>query len=95
MTTRCWLEINRGDFMERRNVRSDGEVGVAAGACPGCQAEPFQIRGGNMRELSRDTYISNGRCVACNDAVGYIYARVSTIFGIREDMEVGLRARVY
>ena len=96
MTT--WIEIQRRDGIDRRNVTPGDGAGTAEGACPGCGTEPFLVRGGNMTRLPDDrTYRAGGRCVSCNDPVGYIYWRTNTIFGLEEDeavLEHG-RARVY
>lgn len=91
------LEIQRRDGIERRNVRSLGDVGEAEGACPGCLATPFLVVGGGMQNIDDRTVRANGRCQSCGDAVGYIYAERATIFGAEEDravLEMG-RARVY
>lgn len=93
---RCHLEIQTTSGIDRRKVTPDGRVGIAAGACPGCKAEPFRVQGGNRRIHDRETYVADGRCVDCGDAVGYIYARVETVFGLEEDRNVlEGRERVY
>ena len=94
---KVWLEINRANgSIEKRNVDPQGHVGVAIGACPGCNVEAFVIVGGNRRIENRDTYKADGRCKQCGDAVGHIYAKVDTFFGIEEDERVlHGRARVY
>lgn len=92
---RCWLEIQTTSGIDKRDVKPGGEVGAAQGKCPGCAAEPFLVRGGNMRIHDDETWVANGRCVNCNDPVGYIYARVETVFGLEEDEAVRQRARVY
>ncbi len=50
-----------------------------------------------MRIKDEQTLMSDGRCVKCHEAVGYIYARPDTIFGLTEDANVLIhgRARVY
>jgi hypothetical protein len=95
MTT-ITLEINRSTGIEVRAVRSLGRVAEADGACPGCNVAPFLIVGSGKHRHSRDTYRAGGRCKACGDAVGWIYAKVDTIFGTEEDDAVlNGRARVY
>lgn len=97
---KCWIEINRsGGRVEKRTVKPGEVVGTATGECPNpeCKANPFYVKGANMRPMSDDrTYKSDGYCAACGDPVGYIYARPSTIFGLEEDERVIYgRARVY
>lgn len=100
MTAQCWLEINRQSGIERRDVRPLGynsTIGIADGACPGCKSEPFEVRGSNLRIRDEQTYVANGRCRQCGDAVGYMYAKGDTLFGLEEDrnvLQMG-RARVY
>lgn len=91
------LEIQRRDGIERRNVRSLGDVGEAEGACPGCLATPFLVVGGGMQNIDDRTVRANGRCQSCGDPVGYIFAERATIFGAEEDRAVLVRgrARVY
>ena len=89
---RIWLEIQRSTGIDRRDVKPLGKVGEAAGECPGCGAAPFLVVGSDHR-----TFVANGRCKACNDPVGYLYARGDTLFGLEEDravLEFG-RGRVY
>ena len=93
---KVWLEVQRRSGIDKRNVRPDGRVGIATGQCPACNVRPFRIMGGNLRRHDDRAYIANGRCVDCGEAVGYIYHRPSTIFGIEEDQRVlHGRARVY
>lgn len=99
MTARVHLEIQRAAGVDVRHVRPAGDVGVADGACPGCGCTPFEVRGANLRtdpNRRHDGRMSDGRCVACGDAVGHIYAIVDTIFGIEEDDRMlNGRAMVY
>jgi hypothetical protein len=91
MNTAIRLEIQRVSGLDVRRVKSEGHVGIAAGACPGCKAEPFYVKGSSLRpnpNRPHDEKMSDGRCVSCGDPVGYIFARVSTIFGIEEDERV-------
>lgn len=93
------LEIQRESGIDRRSVRSEpgAPVGVAEGACPGCGATPFLVHGEGLTRHTTDTYRANGRAKCCGDAVGYLYAKVDTLFGIEEDdavLRFG-RARVY
>ena len=93
-----YLEIERHSGDERRDVVSsqNAQVGIAAGTCPGCGVAPFRIVGaGLFREGYR--WKSGGKCVACQDSVGWIYAEPDTIFGEEEDraMLVHGRPRVY
>ena len=98
-----WLEINRTSGIEKRLVTSDegGGTATAEGACPGCGAIPFRIAGGGKERDPRspdDTYRSGGRCMSadCAAPVGWIYQKVSTIFGLEEDERVLRgRCRVY
>lgn len=42
---KLWLEIQRTSGVDRRDIKPDGMVGIASGACPGCGAEPFMVQG--------------------------------------------------
>ncbi len=66
-------------------------------ACPHCSAvAPMAVAGKNMRIASDDrAYESDGHCQECDKQVGTIRAEVQTIFGLREDIAVGQRCRVY
>lgn len=93
---RVWLEINRDSGIERRHVKPGPVVGTVDGACPGCAAEPFLIKGHGARRHDERTHRAGARCVSCDDPVGYVYARVDTIFGLEEDERVlHGRCRVY
>lgn len=95
---RCWLEINRaGGIIEKRKLTPDGGRALAEGACPGCKAEPFYVAGSDPQHMPDDrTLRSNGRSLCCGDAVGYLYARPDTVFGLEEDRNVlHGRCRVY
>ena len=83
------LEIERLSGIDDRAVSRDG---IAAGACPGCKAEPFRIAT-HPPERGR----AGGRCVACNDPVGWVYEEPDTLFGKEEDDAILVhgRARVY
>lgn len=91
------LEILRHSGPELRRVDPAGEVGIAAGPCPGCGVEPFAVVGGGLVRVDADTWRAEGHCQACGDPVGYLYARRDTLFGAEEDaavLEHG-RSRVY
>lgn len=91
-----WLEIQRMSGVDRRAVHSDGGLcATAEGACPGCGAEPFLIQGTGRHRFNRDTYKAGGVSKCCSQNVGWIFAKVDTLFGIEEDEAVGARARVY
>lgn len=93
-----WLEINRSTGIDCREIKPDGVAGIASGACPGCGASPFLVQGhGRSRNGSSDTYRAAGTAKCCGDAVGYIFAKVDTLFGLEEDEAVMLngRSRVY
>ncbi len=93
MANVIYLEINHAAGTEQRAVKSYGNFAEAEGACPGCKADPFYIQGGGRIRISDDTYRANGRCRNCDDAVGYIFAKVETIFGLEEDENMLLRSR--
>jgi hypothetical protein len=100
MTARYWLEINYRSGVELRDVRPlsyNSAIGIADGACPGCKSEPFEVQGSNLRFHDNQTYVANGRCRQCGDAVGYLFAEADTLFGLEEDRNVLImgRARVY
>jgi hypothetical protein len=94
-----WLEIQRSTGVDKRAVRSErgSPVGTADGACPGCGTEPFLVQGDGLRRHTHDTYRANGRSKCCGDAVGYLFAKTDTLFGLEEDDAVLRhgRARVY
>jgi hypothetical protein len=95
----CWLDIERSGGIDRRDVdvHPQGLYGTADGACPGCHAEPFRIQCEPIEPVDSHTDRAGGRCMNCNDPVGWVYCDRSTIFGREQDREViefG-RARVY
>lgn len=95
--SRFYLEIQTKRGIDTRSITPGPKIGIAEGACPGCKTEPFRVHGGNRRAHSRDTWIADGRCVDCNDPVGYLYEKTATFFGVKEDenMLVNGRCRVY
>ena len=94
---KVWLEIQRTAGIDRREVKGGESFGVAQGKCPACGAEPFQVQGNGTHRMPDDrTLRAGGRCRNCSEAVGYIYARPNTIFGLEEDERVlHGRCRVY
>lgn len=87
--TVVWLEIQRANgTVDKRAIDPQGHVGIASGACPGCGANPFCVVGGNKRIHNPNMLKADGRCKKCGDAVGYVFARVDTIFGLEEDRAV-------
>ena len=93
---RVWLEINRASGIEVRPVIPGPTVGKAEGQCPGCGVTPFLIKGTGIHKHDERTMRAGSHCVACDDPVGYVYARVDTIFGLEEDRRVlAGRCRVY
>ncbi len=100
--TRFWLEIQRADGIDVREVNAPvdlGEPGLATGACPGCGCKRFLVRGSDLRPAGHDVLKANGRAVCCGDPVGYLFATVETVFGTKEDRNMldkdHVRARVY
>jgi len=97
-----WLEIQFRDRSEEHEVRADpdnNQVGVVNRACPGCAAFPLLIHASSpVIAVGRPGVIQgNGYTRCCGDAVGYVYAKRETLFGLEEDravLEFG-RARVY
>jgi hypothetical protein len=94
MASRLVIERFSGD--EERRVSHDGTVD---GACPGCAAVPFMIVTPPLEDFEPGEKRAGGRCVVCNDPVGWVYVteRDGSIFGEEEDrnvLELG-RARVY
>lgn len=92
---KVWLEmegVGRRDLIEKTPTR-----GTFAGACPACDASPFEVAGIGSRIHDRYTYAAEGFCLACKELVGTMYARMATLFGIDEDELVLThgRARVY
>jgi hypothetical protein len=94
---KIWLEIQRRDGTEHRDVTPDGKSGVADGECPSCNIWPFLIRGCGVPQDSNGIRKAGGYCIACEEPVGYIYAEVGSIFGPEEDAAILQhgRARVY
>ena len=94
-----WLEIQRRDGTETREVtvHRQGIYGIVEGNCPGCTCHPFHIHCEPRERVDAETDRAGGRCMRCNDPVGWVYQRRGTIFGAEEDravIEFG-RARVY
>lgn len=106
---KCWLEIQHEDgSVEKRSVvpGPDNAYGVVEGKCPGCPdwlgrqpSGEFRIATEPPENFKRDVVRAGARCTVCNDAVGYCYAEVDTIFGTEEDRAMlgkdHQRARVY
>lgn len=93
---KIWLEIQRSTGIDRRQVTPDGTHGIATGVCPGCGATPFMVQGHGRHRHTHDTLRAAGTATCCGDSVGYIYAKMDTLFGLEEDEAVlNGRARVY
>lgn len=61
-----------------------------------CGCGSFQVAGvEGTTTHDHDTYRSDAVCVGCGAACGTLEAKVNTLFGIGEDIAVGLRCRVY
>lgn len=98
MSAACRLEIQHADSVDVRTVHPAPGADRARvdGKCPSCGVEPFFVAGGGMHRHSRDTLRAGGRSMCCGEAVGWIYAKVDTLFGLEEDQAVlNGRARVY
>ena len=100
MAAKIWLEIQRRDGIETRDVRPNPETAdnaIVDGACPSCACEPFYVKGTHPRRMPDDrTLRSGGYCLHCGDPVGWIYAQPDTLFGLEEDDRVlHGRCRVY
>jgi hypothetical protein len=91
-----WLEIQRANGIDRRDITPANDVGIADGTCPGCGATPFLVQGHGI-EATGGLYRAAGTAKCCGDSVGYLYAEEQTIFGAEEDRAVLSfgRARVY
>lgn len=93
------LHIEQRSRIDQRAVVVDSvaRLGVAEGTCPGCGAQPFQIRCEPSEHIDSETERAGGRCLRCNDPVGWVYERQGTIFGAEEDraMTQFARSRVY
>ena len=106
---KAWLVIQHEDgSIDKRAVVPcpDSAYGVVMGRCPGCPdwlgRQPtgeFRIATEPPRPFSKGVVRAGARCTTCNDAVGYCYAEVDTIFGAEEDRAMlgkdHQRARVY
>ncbi len=72
---------------------------VESGTCAKCKLSPLVVRGLGMTidpNASHDTYRADAVCCGCNEPVGVLRVKVSTIFGIEEDERVlNGRCRVY
>lgn len=79
----------------------DGRFATAAGACPCCKADPFDVHGTGMTRGGPDPrrcdrYTSPAVCLACRVGVGTLVAEMDTLFGLAEDEAVlEGRPRVY
>jgi hypothetical protein len=95
-------------YTEQGNLWLDAPYVIAEGRCPGCDCAPFKVRGtgdhGVVKydadavevEFPGQTHKTGGRCEACGDPVGWMYAHIMTLFGIDEDRAVlHGRCRVY
>lgn len=71
-----------------RSAKQAGDHVVVTGKCHHCGAEPFKVRGKGISSNDRDAYYADGHCVACDNFVGTIRAKVDTLFGIEEDERV-------
>lgn len=91
---KVWLDTASG---RRKIVEVTPTSAIAVGECPSCAATPLKIVGRGRTIEGHDTYVSPAVCVACDDEIGTIRARVSTLFGLSEDEAVLVhgRARVY
>jgi hypothetical protein len=86
------LELRDGTMLAVEQPRYEGATAVeAAGACPYCARTPFMVAGSGRRldpDHSHDTWLADAGCLACKAWVGYLRAKVSTLFGIEEDERV-------
>jgi hypothetical protein len=65
-------------------------------ACPKCAHQPLRVHGKGKRPSDDDrAWEADGSCFDCAEPLGLIRADVDTMFGVREDVAVQLRARVY
>ena len=71
------------------------QVQVPSGTCPSCAQAPLLARGTGITHHDHDTHYARAICVSCGAPVGILRAKVSTLFGIDEDLAVQARARVY
>ncbi len=94
---RYWLEIQRRDGIEQRRVTPDGLVGIVDGRCPSCETSPFHVQTEPLSIHDRDTVRAGSWSVCCKEPVGYLYAKMNTLFGLEEDFAILKhgRARVY
>lgn len=89
MSRATWLEVQRHDgAVDARSLTPAGDLAVAEGSCPACKASPFRVRGTGVTRVDDRTLKAGGRCVDCAEAVGWIYHRPATLFGIAEDVAV-------
>lgn len=92
-----WLEVQRQNgTIDKIEVLPRGEFGIAQGDCPSCGVPEFALQGHGIEQVDEETIRAACRCFNCNDPVGYVYHRESTIFGREEDERVLRgRCRVY
>lgn len=63
--------------------------------CPAC-GKTLRVRGlGKSPSADDRAWEADAVCVDCEAPCGVIRVEMETMFGIREDIAVGLRARVY
>lgn len=95
---RFWLEIQRrSGEIDKREIEPSAIHGEAEGRCPGCGSLPFLVAGIGVESMGGGVFRAGGKCVGCDDSVGYIFAKEETLFGTEEDravLEFG-RGRVY
>jgi len=91
---KVWLDTASG---RRKIVEVTHTSAIAVGECPSCGASPLRVCGRARTIEGHDVYAARAMCGACDDEIGTIRARVSTLFGLREDEAVLVhgRARVY
>lgn len=85
-----------GKALAAKRPHENADHVIVDGACPACKVTPFKVAGfaGTM-VTGHDTYTAPAACVACRGARGTLVAKVNTLFGIEEDINVMARCRVY
>lgn len=91
---KVWIKLASGAV--RAMLVEHKDHAVFCGACPACAHDPLRAAGSGRRVVRDRVHVADGHCVDCGAALGTIYAKPATLFGIAEDEAVlHGRARVY
>jgi hypothetical protein len=88
------VELSGGRVITATRPHEGAQAVDTSETCPTC-SEPLRAFGGDTAH-DYDTYSAAAFCLACRNRIGTIKVKVSTLFGIEEDIAVlNGRCRVY